>query len=60
MSQDPKPAERLPQPPQPKLDAPAVDERHDPSCFGLEEEKGESWKGAGAAPPVIKDAVPTL
>jgi hypothetical protein len=38
----------------------AADERQ-PSCFALEEEKGEAWKGGGATGPAIKkEARPTL
>jgi hypothetical protein len=38
----------------------AADERQ-PSCFALEEEKGEGWKGGGATGPAIKkEARPTL
>jgi len=35
-------------------------EEHQPSCFALEEEKGECWKGSGSTMPVIKDARPSL
>jgi hypothetical protein len=38
----------------------AADERQ-PSCFALEDEKGEGWKGGGATGPAIKkEARPTL
>lgn len=40
--------------------APADEEEHQPSCFALEEEKGEDWKGSGASGPVLKEARPTL
>jgi enolase len=33
---------------------------HQPSCFGLEEEKGEHWKGGGAAKPAVNEARPSL
>jgi hypothetical protein len=33
---------------------------HQPSCFGLEEERGEGWHGSGASRPLIKDTRPTL
>jgi hypothetical protein len=35
-------------------------EEHQPSCFALEEEKGEGWKGSGAMGPAINDARPSL
>ena len=37
----------------------AADE-HRPSCFALEEEKGEGWKGSGAMGPAINEARPSL
>jgi hypothetical protein len=37
----------------------APDERQ-PSCFALEEEKGEDWKGGGAMKPAISQKRPTL
>jgi hypothetical protein len=37
----------------------AADE-HQQSCFALEEEKGEGWKGSGAMRPAIKEARPSL
>jgi len=33
---------------------------HQPSCFGLEEEKGEGWKGSGATGPAINEARQSL
>jgi hypothetical protein len=36
----------------------APDERQ-PSCFGLEKEKGEGWKGSGAMNPAINEKRPT-
>jgi len=30
---------------------PAVPDAHQPSCFGLEEERGANWKGSGGAAP---------
>jgi len=36
------------------------DDDRGPSCFALEEEKGETWKGRGATGPAIKEARPTL
>ena len=37
----------------------AADE-HQPSCFALEEEKGENWKGSGAMGLAINEARPSL
>ena len=37
----------------------AADERQ-PSCFALEEEKGEHWNGSGAMTRVINEARPSL
>ena len=37
----------------------AVNE-HQGSCFALEEEKGEGWKGSGATKPVINEVRPRL
>ena len=37
----------------------ATDE-HQPSCFALEEEKGEHWTGSGAVGRAINDARPSL
>jgi hypothetical protein len=39
--------------------SPLADE-HQPSCFALEEEKGECWKGSGSTKPAINDARPSL
>ena len=33
---------------------------HQPSCFGLEEERGEGWEGRGAMGPAINEARPSL
>jgi hypothetical protein len=33
---------------------------HQPSCFALEEEKGETWKGSGAMGPAINEVRPSL
>jgi hypothetical protein len=33
---------------------------HAASCFGLEEERGHHWNGAGSAKPVMKEIRPTL
>jgi hypothetical protein len=35
-------------------------EEHQPSCFALEEERGEGWKGSGAMGPAINEARPSL
>jgi hypothetical protein len=35
-------------------------EEHQPSCFALEEERGQDWKGAGASEPAVKETRPTL
>ena len=37
----------------------ATDERQ-PSCFGLEEERGEDWKGSGAMKSAINESRPSL
>jgi hypothetical protein len=37
----------------------AADERQ-PSCFALEEEKGENWNGGGAMGRAINEARPSL
>jgi hypothetical protein len=39
---------------------PAVPDAHQPSCFGLEEERGANWKGSGGAAPSIKEVKPSL
>jgi hypothetical protein len=41
------------------LPSTATDERR-PSCFALEEEKGEDWKGSGAMGPAINQTRPSL
>jgi hypothetical protein len=33
---------------------------HQPSCFALEEERGEGWKGSGATMPNINEAKSSL
>jgi hypothetical protein len=33
---------------------------HQPSCFALEEERGEGWKGSGATKPNINEAKSSL
>jgi len=37
----------------------ATDERQ-PNCFGLEEERGERWKGSGATEPAINEVKSSL
>ena len=39
--------------------APDVNE-HQPSCFGLEEERGERWKGGGATKTTINEVKSSL
>jgi len=39
---------------------PPILTEHQPSCFALEEEKGEGWKGSGAMGPAINEARPSL
>ena len=39
---------------------PAVPDAHQPSCFGLEEERGANWKGSGGAAPSIKEVKSSL
>jgi hypothetical protein len=39
---------------------PAMPDEHQPSCFGLEEERGGSWKGSGGSVPSIREAKPSL
>ncbi len=42
----------------PRMEATA--EERQPSCFGLEEEKGEPWTGSGASRPLLIETRPTL
>ena len=35
-------------------------DEHKPSCFALEEEKGEGWKGSGAMKASVNETRPTL
>ncbi len=35
-------------------------DKHQPSCFGLEKEKGEPWTGSGATGPLLVETRPTL
>ena len=39
---------------------PLAAEGHLPSCFALEEERGEGWSGNGAMGPAINEALPSL
>jgi hypothetical protein len=39
---------------------PGVPDEHQSSCFALEEEKGENWKGVGAMGLAIKETKPSL
>jgi hypothetical protein len=39
---------------------PTIPEQHQPSCFALEEERGEDWKGTGTTREAIKEAKPSL
>jgi hypothetical protein len=39
---------------------PAILNEHQPSCFALEEEKGEGWKGGGGAKPTVNETRPSL
>ncbi len=47
-----KPVEQAP--------TPLTANEHQPSCFALEEEKGETWKGSGATKSVVNEARPSL
>jgi hypothetical protein len=44
----------------PEIPPSMTEEEHQPSCFALEEEKGEGWKGSGAMGPAINEARPSL
>jgi transcription elongation factor Elf1 len=48
-----------PPPPTAPIPSSAVNE-HQPSCFGLEEERGERWKGSGATKPAINEVNSSL
>jgi hypothetical protein len=37
-----------------------ITDKHQPSCFALEEEKGADWKGGGAAGLTINEVKPSL
>ena len=39
---------------------PAVPDEHQPSCFGLEDERSGDWKGSGGSVPSIKEVKPRL
>lgn len=40
--------------------APSLADEHQPSCFALEEERGEGWHGEGASGPLVRESKPTL
>ncbi len=44
----------------PEPSPPTVPDEHQASCFALEEEKGEVWRGTGATGLSIKEAKPSL
>jgi hypothetical protein len=44
---------------EPAVSSIAMDE-HQPSCFALEEEKGEDWKGTGGMKRTINEVRPSL
>jgi hypothetical protein len=44
----------------PNIPPSVIVDEHQPSCFALEEEKGEDWKGSGATGPAINEVRPTL
>ena len=46
-------------PPTAPVPSSAVNE-HQPSCFGLEEERGERWEGSGATKPAINELKSSL
>jgi hypothetical protein len=39
---------------------PAVPNEHQPSCLGLEEERGGNWKQGGGTVASIKETKPSL
>ena len=45
---------------EPEAPATAPADEHQPGCFAQEEERGETWKGSGAAKSEINEATPTL
>jgi hypothetical protein len=45
---------------EPETPASTPADEHQPSCFGLEEERGEGWKGSGAAKSEINEVKPSL
>jgi hypothetical protein len=47
-------------PTRPEFPPQMVAEKHQPSCFALEEEMGDGWTGGGAMRPAINEARPTL
>ena len=47
-------------PAHPEIPPSVAADEHQQSCFALEEEKGEGWKGSGAMGPAINEARPSL
>ena len=45
---------------EPETPASTSADEHQPSCFALEEERGEGWKGSCAAKSEINEAKPSL
>jgi hypothetical protein len=45
---------------EPEPPAPITADERQPSCFALEDEKGEDWKGSGATRSQIFEARPSL
>ena len=45
---------------EPEIPAPIAEDERQPSCFALEDEKGEDWKGSGASRSQIIEARPSL
>ena len=45
---------------EPETPVPTPTEDRPPSCFGLEEERGEDWKGNGAMKSEINETLPSL
>jgi len=46
--------------PESEIPAPTPADEHQPSCFALEEERGEDWHGSGAMKSEINEAKPSL
>ena len=45
---------------EPETPVSARADEHQASCFAQEEERGEGWKGSGAAKSEINEATPSL